>query len=279
MDLKEVQKHWNAFGKIDPMWAILTWPDKKENKWPRDEFFKTGVIEVDLVMKYVALLGIIIPHRKALDFGCGIGRLTQALACYFDEVHGVDISPSMIELAKQYNHYGDRCKYWLNELDHLKLFNDNNFDFIYTIITLQHLEPQYSKKYIKEFLRILTPGGLLIFHLPELQPLQYYQGNILKKLIKITMPKIFMCLYRKIKSTRLDKPTMETYGIKREEILQFLEENGSKIIEIQDLIEMMEEYIILLRENGIEVDITLEEIQRTMEAKRGIDFRYCVTKG
>ena len=39
MDLKELQKHWHQFGKQDPMWAILTWPDKKGNKWSVDEFF------------------------------------------------------------------------------------------------------------------------------------------------------------------------------------------------------------------------------------------------
>ena len=39
-------------------------------------------------------------RRSALDFGCGIGRLSQALAEHFDQVYGVDISPKMIELAR-----------------------------------------------------------------------------------------------------------------------------------------------------------------------------------
>jgi SAM-dependent methyltransferase len=46
------------------------------------------------------------------------------------------------------------------------LFHDDFFDFIYTNIVLQHMRPEYSKAYLKEFLRVLSPGGLLVFQLP-----------------------------------------------------------------------------------------------------------------
>ena len=36
MELKELQKHWNQFGKWDTRWAIATWDDKKGNKSDRD---------------------------------------------------------------------------------------------------------------------------------------------------------------------------------------------------------------------------------------------------
>jgi hypothetical protein len=39
MDIKELKKHWNRFGKADPLWAIVTQPDKKGNRWQRDDFF------------------------------------------------------------------------------------------------------------------------------------------------------------------------------------------------------------------------------------------------
>ncbi len=148
MDINELQHSWNQFGEIDALWSILTRPDKTGNKWQADEFFKTGVEEIDAVIKHVESLGLNTARRKALDFGCGVGRLTQALANYFDEVEGVDIAPSMIERANKFNSHGDRCKYHLNETDDLKLFADNRFDFIYTNITLQHIAPRYSTNYI-----------------------------------------------------------------------------------------------------------------------------------
>src|ERR1700682_912533 len=51
---------------------------------------------------------------RHLDFGCGVGRLTQGPASYFASVRGVDIAPSMIELAKRHNRYPDVCHYDLN---------------------------------------------------------------------------------------------------------------------------------------------------------------------
>ena len=42
-------------------------------------------------MNHIEEFGITISHKKALDFGCGVGRLTQELACNFEEVYGVDI--------------------------------------------------------------------------------------------------------------------------------------------------------------------------------------------
>lgn len=166
MSLKELQKNWDEFGRTDPLWAILTWPGKEDNKWQIDEFFKTGTEEIDLVMRYVQSV-YSISYGKALDFGCGIGRLTQALTNYFDDVYGIDIASSMIESANRYNKYEKKCHYILNEENDLRLFENDSFDFIYSNIVLQHMKPEYSKNYIKEFLRIMTPNGITVFQIPS----------------------------------------------------------------------------------------------------------------
>jgi len=101
-----------------------------------------------------------------LDFGCGVGRLTQAFCDYFAECHGVDIAPSMIELADRYNRRGAAARYHCNDRDDLSLFGDGTFCFVYSNLVLQHMEPAYSRKYIREFLRVLQPGGIALFQLP-----------------------------------------------------------------------------------------------------------------
>ena len=73
----------------------------------------------------------------------------------------------MIKLAGEYNSHGDRCRYYVNDSDDLKLLEDNTFDFIYSNIVLQHMKPEYSKRYIREFLRVLAPGGVLVFQIPS----------------------------------------------------------------------------------------------------------------
>ena len=47
MELKELQKHWNKFGKEDPLWAIITLDEKRVNKWNPEEFFETGKQDTD----------------------------------------------------------------------------------------------------------------------------------------------------------------------------------------------------------------------------------------
>src|SRR5215510_132159 len=147
MELSDTRKNWNRFGKKDPLYAILGKKDKSGSRWNIAEFFKTGEKEIADVLAYIASKNITFKHGRALDFGCAIGRLSQALALHFEEVNGVDIAPSMIKLARAHNRYRDTCKYFLNQKDDLKLFPDKHFDFIYSNIVLQHMEPQYAEKY------------------------------------------------------------------------------------------------------------------------------------
>lgn len=171
MQLKELQNNWDQLGREDPLWAILSMPDKIHNKWDLGEFFKTGIEEIQGVIELAGSLGVPLARTRALDFGCGVGRLTQALCRHFEKCCGIDLAPSMIKQAKEYNRYGARCEYYRNETDGLPIFQNESFDFIYSSLVLQHMNPGYSKKYIEEFLRILSPGGALVFQLPaELRP-------------------------------------------------------------------------------------------------------------
>ena len=167
MELKQLQANWNEFGNQDPLWAILSAPEKRDGKWDLAEFFGTGREEVERVLDYLASLGVAVKRGNALDFGCGVGRLTQALALHFESCVGIDIAPSMIALARRYNQIGDRCQYLLNGSDDLAIVGGHRFDFIYSNIVLQHMAPQYSKRYVREFIRVLAPGGIAVFQVPS----------------------------------------------------------------------------------------------------------------
>jgi SAM-dependent methyltransferase len=167
VDLKQLQKNWDEFGRIDPLWAILTSPDRKGGKWDPEEFFASGRREIDHIMRRAQALALPALRETALDFGCGVGRLTQALCAWFERCRGVDIAPSMIALARQHNTCGVKCEYVLNTQNNLRIFPDRSFDFVYSSIVLQHMEPRYSTSYIREFVRVLRPRGLVVFQLPS----------------------------------------------------------------------------------------------------------------
>jgi SAM-dependent methyltransferase len=167
VDLDELQRHWNEWGRRDPYWAIISRPDRRGNRWELEEFLRTGVDEIDHLLAWLAKLGVTVRSGRALDFGCGVGRLTQALARSFAECDGVDIAPSMIERARVLNQFGEKCHYHVNDRDDLALFDDNTFDLIYSDIVLQHIAPEFSAKYVHEFTRVLAPGGVAVFQLPS----------------------------------------------------------------------------------------------------------------
>lgn len=159
---------WERAAQIDPLWAILSDPTKQGRRWDLQSFFETGRREVSVLLYQLRQLGRLPPgNGRALDFGCGVGRLTQALGATFAEVVGVDVSPTMIRLAERLNRRPGTVQYVLNQSSGLNRLGSNQFEFIYSDIVLQHLEPEVAKIFIREFLRLLAPGGVTVFQLPS----------------------------------------------------------------------------------------------------------------
>lgn len=164
--LRELQRNWEGLAQADPFWAICTDPSRQNGRWSREEFFTTGKDEIGTVMQCISSLQLKPdPGAPALDFGCGVGRLTRAMAAYFPECWGVDISPTMIRLAAELNHGFPRCRFVLNDAGDLRQFHDGQFGFVYSSIVLQHIRPRESKGYLAELVRVLKPGGILVFQL------------------------------------------------------------------------------------------------------------------
>jgi len=167
MTLQRHKSLWDALACTDPMWAILTTDEKRDRKWDEQEFFGTGKKEIADLLAECEALGISPLRNRVLDFGCGIGRLTQALAEYFAESTGVDVSDAMIAEARRINCFGERCTYLVNNAPDLAQLSVNAFDLVYSNIVLQHIVPDISRQYIHEFFRVARPGGVIIFQLPS----------------------------------------------------------------------------------------------------------------
>lgn len=171
--LEPVRKAFEEFGRKDPLYAALSRKRYRGNRWDPEEFFRTGREEIADVIDYLDGLAVEPERGRALDFGCGVGRLTQALAEHFDHVVGVDIARSMIERARRYEAHGDRVRYRVNTAPDLRLFEDASFDFVYSNKVLQHIPPEAQAAYMGEFVRVLRPGGAAVFQTrngPRIRP-------------------------------------------------------------------------------------------------------------
>lgn len=167
MALKHVQKTYDELGRSDPLYAVLSFREARNNRWNPEEFFARGRREISNALDHLSELGHDVDRGRAMDFGCGVGRLTQALCGEFQEAVGIDISSSMIKAAFGFNQFGERCTYLVNTTADLAQLDDSRFDFIYSNIALQHTPPETSTRYIAEFFRILKPGGVAVFQIPS----------------------------------------------------------------------------------------------------------------
>lgn len=166
MTLKRHQRDWDDLGKVDALWAIYTDPSRRMGRWDLADFFATGARDVERTLSVADEVGHPKARSVALDFGCGVGRLTRALAPHFDRCYGVDISSTMIEQARELNREVYNCEFLVNETDRMAGFDDASVDLILTQWVLQHLPGRdLVRSYLLDFLRVLRPGGLLVCQL------------------------------------------------------------------------------------------------------------------
>lgn len=225
MGLKRLARTWDALARRDPLWAILTWPDKRGGRWDPDDFLATGRAEVDAVLARARALHPRLGRSRALDFGCGAGRLTQALCAHFDAVDGVDIAAGMLEHARRLDRGG--ATWHLHTAADLSLFPDGRFDFVYTSITLQHMPPALMRRYLREFPRVLAPGGLLCCQLPERlhrrpsrTPLRRAAGALGARAL------------RRLRAAIAREPLMDMHGLPRDEVTALLERHGCRLLAV-----------------------------------------------
>jgi SAM-dependent methyltransferase len=232
MKLWQVQRHWDALARADPYFAVLTNANKQGNKWALDEFFSTGTAEVDKDLARVRECGAAPPAGHALDFGCGAGRLTQALARHFGRVTGIDISAQMIALARE--HCADeRVRFVHNSRPDLKAFPSDSFGFVYSRITLQHIAPAYTRRYLREFVRVLAPGGILSVQVPDKVP----AGDPPDRLrFSAWPPTMWMRVIRHVRYHHPGwfpgTPKMQMYALPRPAVLECLSEAGAEVLAV-----------------------------------------------
>jgi SAM-dependent methyltransferase len=170
MSLERHRQDWERLAEVDPLWAVLTEPGRKGGRWGLEEFFATGETEIGHVISIAERLGRPARRERALDFGCGVGRLTRALAAHFDSVVGVDISAVMVDEARRLNAAFPACEFLVNTSDLGQLATDS-FDFVYSSIALQHVPSvREIDRYVTEFLRVAHPDGLVVFGIPSRIP-------------------------------------------------------------------------------------------------------------
>ena len=99
-----------------------------------------------------------------LEIGCGIGRLLRPMNAHFARLYGVDISPEMIRLGRDWLRAYPKVKLAETSDNTLRMVDDNTVDLVYSYITFQHIPARkHITRYMREAFRVLKPGGWFRF--------------------------------------------------------------------------------------------------------------------
>jgi len=103
-----------------------------------------------------------------LEVGCGPGRMTGALAERFDQVVAVDVSPAMLERARAAVS-APNVSFVAVSGERLDGVEDGSADTLVCYLVLQHLpDREVVEAYLREFARVLAPGGAAYVQVPVL---------------------------------------------------------------------------------------------------------------
>ena len=138
-----------------------------QRDWTEQEFFATGEQNVrDQILNDLDNIcqGRNPADMRVLEIGCGVGRLTRALAAIFGEVHAVDISPKMVALAQRFLRSTPNAHVYCNSGRDLQVLGALHFDFAYSFIVFQHIPSlEIIDDYVREVSTRLHPGSLFKF--------------------------------------------------------------------------------------------------------------------
>lgn len=172
-------RDWEELAGLDPLWAIVSASGTEHGGWDLDEFMASGRADVERLLATMDRLGRPRERRSALDFGCGVGRHTRALAEHFERCIGVDVSEGMVERARKMHAGVPGLEFVVNRDPDLRRFADGEFDLVQSQLVLMHLPARRQiMGYLDELARVLRPGGLLVFGLPTaIAPRHRLQGR------------------------------------------------------------------------------------------------------
>lgn len=145
---------WSDYAALPGLQSVLD---------PRD---KAGLKNryIDALHKRAILSAL--PRRRgvrALDYGCGSGRITRFLASRVESVIGVDVTPEMLQAAAAEGGPG-KIDYRLLSSPTLPCESDS-LDVVVSVYVLQYVAPlrEHYERLLTEFSRVLNPGGVAIF--------------------------------------------------------------------------------------------------------------------
>jgi ubiquinone/menaquinone biosynthesis C-methylase UbiE len=150
------ETHWDPTTVSDAMKLIVLSDD--------EEFFGTSGKQVaDRILPFVGGGDLVV-----LDLGCGIGRVAQFVAPHCKVLLAADISPRMLEIARERLAAHANVRYLRSEPSSLPGVEDGAVDLLYSVLVLQHVEREDAFLMLRDIRRVVRDGGVAYLTFPNL---------------------------------------------------------------------------------------------------------------
>lgn len=127
--------------------------------WDNAEQLSTNIASLETVVRWPQFPKL----GRVLELGCGAGNVSIELAKRGFDVHGVDISPTAIEWARQNSLQAETaCTFSVGNVLDLIEFPDESFDIVLDGHCLHCIIGVDRLKYFSNALRVLRPGGTVL---------------------------------------------------------------------------------------------------------------------
>jgi SAM-dependent methyltransferase len=215
--MRHLVQTWEMLGKAEPYWSVLSTDEFRTSNFAdhAEDFFRSGTDDIANMGAALRRAGRDRTGGRCLEFGCGVGRMTIPLSQRFDEVIGFDISAPHLRLAKEridLQGAGERISLKRAE-NNIDLRSLGTFDFIFSVIVLQHNPPPLIREILEQFCDVLRPEGLAYFQVPT-----YRRGYVFE-------------LSRYLQS---DETGIEMHAIPQNVVFSVLENRGCQLLEVRE---------------------------------------------
>jgi SAM-dependent methyltransferase len=166
----EMKRDWDERARQNARWFINSGRHRQAGQvMPTEETLRAEGRE-DTERLLLDELAVLAPggDRRALrvfEIGCGIGRMTEALAETFGEVCATDISGEMLKFARE--RLAGRSNVRLFETNGVNFSDlpDGHFDLVFSAYVFQHVpDLAVTRSLLDDAYRLLRPGGLFKFN-------------------------------------------------------------------------------------------------------------------
>lgn len=197
--MRDTDRDWTLLAETDPYWAVISADEFKGSRLSPeqlDRFFQSGEGFVQTVAATIRGLYGAERFSRALDFGCGVGRLTIPLARRSDETVGLDVSDRMLAICREQVEKAGLKTVRLALSDDELSQAQGRFTLVNTFIVLQHIPPARGYRILRNLLDRIEPlgfGSLQLsfakarkFYAHEQGAARYYrrEGNMLIDLVE-----------------------------------------------------------------------------------------------